>query len=187
MDRLGGFRKEFDGSQDYDLIFRAVEQANRIIHIPKILYHWRINVDSVASSASAKPYAYEARIKAITAHLERIEAKAKVEHAQILGMYKINYEVIGNPKVSIIILNKDHKKDLKRCINSIINKTTYNNYEIVIVENNSETKEIFNYYKELQKNEKIRIIEYKEKGFNYSKLNNFGVQNSNRRIYSVTK
>lgn len=187
MDKLGGFRKEFDGSQDYDLIFRAVEQANKIIHIPKILYHWRINVDSVASSASAKPYAYEAAIKAISAHLQRIGVKAKVEHAQILGMYKVAYEVIGKPKVSIVILNKDHKKDLKRCINSIINKTTYSNYEIIIVENNSQTKEIFDYYKEIQKLEKIRIVEYKEKGFNYSKLNNLGIQNSHRRIYNTTK
>lgn len=178
MEKLGGFRKEFDGSQDYDLIFRAVEQANQIIHIPKILYHWRMNADSVALSSEAKPYAYEAAKKAIASHLERTGVKAKVEDAQIIGLYKINYEVIGKPKVSIIILNKDHKKDLKRCIDSIINNTTYSNYEIIIVENNSTTKEIFKYYEELKKNEKIKIINYKEKGFNYSKLNNFGVKNA---------
>ena len=178
MDRLGGFRKEFDGSQDYDLIFRATEQANKIIHIPKILYHWRMNVDSVALSADAKPYAYEAAKKVITAHLERIGVKAKVEDATIRGTYKIAYEVNGEPKVSIIILNKDHKKDLKRCINSIIKKSTYTNYEIIIVENNSNTKEIFKYYKELEKNEKIKIVKYEEREFNYSKLNNFGVKNA---------
>ena len=178
LDRIGGFRKEFDGSQDYDLIFRATENANRIIHIPKILYHWRMNVDSVALSSSAKPYAYEAAKRAISAHLERIGAKAKVEDAPILGIYKITYEVIGNPKVSIVIPNKDHKKDLKRCIDSILEKSTYKNYEIIIVENNSETKEIFEYYKELEKIKNIKIVKYKEKGFNYSKINNFGVKKS---------
>ncbi len=175
LDRIGGFRKEFDGSQDYDLILRAVEQANQIIHIPKILYHWRMNIDSVALNSAAKPYAYEAAKKAIRAHLERKGIKAKVEDSSILGIYKVQYEVVGNPKVSIIILNKDHKKDLKRCINSILEKTTYNNYEIIIVENNSETKSIFKYYDSLEKNEKIKIVKYEEKGFNYAKLNNFGV------------
>lgn len=178
MERIGGFRKEFDGSQDYDIIFRATEQANRIIHIPKILYHWRINENSVALSAEAKPYAYEAAKKAIKAHLNRIGLNANVEDTRIIGLYKVNYEIVGTPKVSIIILNKDHKKDLKRCIDSILEKTTYENYEIIIVENNSKTKEIFKYYKELEKNEKIKIVEYKEQGFNYSRLNNFGVKNA---------
>ena len=178
MERIGGFRKEFDGSQDYDIIFRATEQANRIIHIPKILYHWRINENSVALSAEAKPYAYEAAKKAIKAHLNRIGLNANVEDTRIIGLYKVNYEIVGTTKVSIIILNKDHKKDLKRCIDSILEKTTYENYEIIIVENNSKTKEIFKYYKELEKNEKIKIVEYKEQGFNYSRLNNFGVKNA---------
>ncbi len=178
MERIGEFRKEFDGSQDYDIIFRATEQANRIIHIPKILYHWRINENSVALSAEAKPYAYEAAKKAIKAHLNRIGLNANVEDTRIIGLYKVNYEIVGTPKVSIIILNKDHKKDLKRCIDSILEKTTYENYEIIIVENNSKTKEIFKYYKELEKNEKIKIVEYKEQGFNYSRLNNFGVKNA---------
>lgn len=178
MDRLGGFRKEFDGSQDYDLIFRAVEQANQVIHIPKILYHWRMNADSVALSSDAKPYAYEAAKRVIASHLERIGVKAKVEDSTILGMYKVTYEVIENPKVSIIIPNKDHKKDLKRCIDSILEKTTYNNYEIVIVENNSETNEIIKYYDEIKKNKKIKIVKYEENGFNYSKINNFGVKHA---------
>lgn len=178
MDKLGGFRKEFDGSQDYDLIFRAVEQANQVIHIPKILYHWRMNADSVALSSDAKPYAYEAAKRVIAAHLERIGVKAKVEDSTILGIYKVTYEVVGEPKVSIIIPNKDHKKDLKRCIDSIVEKTTYKNYEIIIVENNSQSNEIFNYYKEIKKNKRIKIVKYSEKGFNYSKINNFGVEHS---------
>lgn len=178
MDRLGGFRKEFDGSQDYDLIFRVTEEANQIIHIPKILYHWRMNEDSVALSSDAKPYAYEAAKRVISAHLDRIGVKAKVEDAPILGIYKIKYEVVGNPKVSIIIPNKDHKNDLKRCVESILEKTTYSNYEIVIVENNSTKSQIFDYYGEIEKNEKIKVIKHNEKGYNYSKLNNYGVKNS---------
>lgn len=178
MDKLGGFRKEFDGSQDYDLIFRATEQANQIIHIPKILYHWRMNENSVALSSDAKPYAYEAAKRVIADHMKRVGIKGKVEDSAILGIYKIKYEVQGNPKVSIIIANKDHKKDLKTCVESILEYTTYKNYEIVIVENNSETKEIKEYYKELKKNPQIKIVEYKEKGFNYSRINNFGVKNA---------
>lgn len=179
MEKLGGFRKEFDGSQDYDLIFRATEQANQIVHIPKVLYHWRMNENSVALSSDAKPYAYEAAKRVIAAHLKRIGVKGKVEDSSILGIYKVKYEVQGNPKVSIIIANKDHKKDLKICIDSIIENTTYKNYEIIIVENNSETKEIQEYYKILERNKKIKTIKYNEKGFNYSKINNFGVSKSN--------
>lgn len=91
-------------------------------------------------------------------------------------MYNVKYKIKGNPKVSIIILNKDHKKELKRCINSIIKKTTYKNYEIIIVENNSKTKRIMDYYKKLEKYERIKIIKTKEQEFNYSKLNNYGVK-----------
>ena len=176
MDRIGGFRKEFDGSQDYDLIFRATENTDKIIHIPQILYHWRMNEDSVALTAKAKPYAYEAAKRAIQAHLERIGVNAKVEDAQVLGTYKIQYEVIGNPKVSIIIPNKDHKSDLEKCIESIVNKSTYKNYEIIIIENNSQTNEIFEYYEKIKKIENIKVIEYEDKGFNYSKINNLGVE-----------
>ena len=178
MDKLKGFRKEFDGSQDYDLVLRATDMANKIIHIPKVLYHWRMNIDSVAMSSDAKPYAYEAAKKVIRNYLESKGVKATVEDSMILGVYKITYEVVGNPKVSIIIPNKDHKKDLKNCVDSILNKSTYNNYEIVIVENNSETEEIFSYYEEIKKDSRIKIVKYEEKGFNYSKINNFGVKNA---------
>lgn len=177
MQKLKGFNSEFDGSQDYDLILRATEQANKIIHIPKILYHWRISENSVASGAQAKPYAYEAAKRAILAHLERCGISgAKVEDSRIIGLYKITYPVIGKPKISIIILNKNHKKDLKRCINSIL-KSTYTNYEIIIVENNSSKKSIFKYYDKI-KSEKIKIETCNLDKFNYSKLNNYGVSKS---------
>ena len=95
MDRLGGFRKEFDGSQDYDIIFRAVEQANKIVHIPKILYHWRMNMDSVTINPDSKPYAYIAAKKAILAHLNRLDEDAVIEDSSLLGIYKVNYKIKG--------------------------------------------------------------------------------------------
>ena len=179
MNKLGGFKEGYDGAQDFDIILRATENTNNIVHIPKILYHWRINPNSTAMLSDSKPYAYEAGIRVIEDHLKRQGLKAKVTHGgDIKGVYEIQYEVEGNPSVSIIIPNKDNIKLLKTCINSILELTTYKNYEILIVENNSTEQKTFEYYKELEKNEKIRIITYQEKGFNYSKIINFGVKNS---------
>lgn len=177
MDKIHGFNEGFDGAQDYDIILRATEKAKKIIHIPKVLYNWRVHKNSTAMSGEAKMYAFDAGVKAIDAHLKRVGLEGKAEHSVNLGTYKIDYKIKGDPKISILIPNKDGIDYLKVCINSILKLTTYKNYEIVIIENNSETKEIFEYYKELEKNEKIKIIEYKETGFNYSKLINFGVKN----------
>ena len=183
MDKLGGFNSEFDGSQDYDLILRATEQAKHIVHIPKILYNWRISSTSVASGAAAKPYAYEAAKRAILASIERHGIQgAKVEDSRIIGLYKVTYPVKGEPKISIIIPNKDHKKDLKRCIKSIL-KSTYKNYEIIIVENNSKEKNIFKYYKKLEKNPNIKIEKCEMSIFNYSKLNNYGASEANGEYF----
>lgn len=183
MDKLGGFNSEFDGSQDYDLILRATEQAKHIVHIPKILYNWRISSTSVASGAAAKPYAYEAAKRAILASIERHGIQgAKVEDSRIIGLYKVTYPVKGEPKISIIIPNKDHKKDLKRCIKSIL-KSTYKNYEIIIVENNSKEKNIFKYYKKLEKNPNIKIEKCKMPIFNYSKLNNYGASKASGEYF----
>lgn len=183
MDKLGGFNSEFDGSQDYDLILRATEQAKHIVHIPKILYNWRISSTSVASGAAAKPYAYEAAKRAILASIERHGIHgAKVEDSRIIGLYKVTYPVKGEPKISIIIPNKDHKKDLKRCIKSIL-KSTYKNYEIIIVENNSKEKNIFKYYKKLEKNPNIKIEKCEMSIFNYSKLNNYGASKANGEYF----
>lgn len=178
MDKLKGFRRAYDGSQDYDLILRATEQAKSIVHIPKILYHWRVHPNSTASSAQAKLWAYEAAVKAISSQLERLGIKGTVENEFSLGLYRVKYDIIGNPKISIIIPNKDSLADLKKCINSI-KKSSYTNYEIIVVENNSETKEIFDYYKKLEEeNKNIKVVKYEEKGFNYSKINNFGEKNA---------
>ena len=181
MDKLGGFKSDYDGAQDYDIFLRMSETAKveNIKHIPKLLYHWRVHNESTAKlNSHAKNYAFEAGKKAIEDHLKRIGLEGTVSEGCIEGIYRIDYKVIGEPKVSIVIPNKDGKDILTVCINSILEKSTYKNYEIVVVENNSETEEIFDYYKELEKNEKIKVVHYPNKGFNYSAIINFGVRNS---------
>lgn len=178
MDKLGGERSKYDGAQDFDIILRMAETTNKIVHIPKVLYHWRVHPNSTAQAGGdAKPYAYEAGILAIQDHLDRVGLKGKVSHGENLGSYRTNYEVIGNPKISILIPNMDHIDVLNVCIRSILKLTTYNNYEIVIIENNSKKQETFDYYEKIQKEEKVKVIYYPEKEFNYAKIINFGVKN----------
>ena len=178
MEKLGGFRSEFDGAQDYDILLRMSEIAKHIYHIPKILYHWRVHELSTAKAgAHAKPYAYEAGKKAVQAHIDRLGLKGTVESGNTLGTYKVNYEIIGNPKVSIIIPNKDYASTLKVCLKSIIKLTTYKNYEIIVVENNSTEDETFEYYKKIDGKDNIKVVYYPEKVFNYSAIINFGVRN----------
>ena len=181
MDKLEGFRSEFDGAQDYDIFLRMSEivEPDKIVHISKILYHWRVHQDSTAKlDSNAKNYAFDNGIKAIEAHLNRIGLEGNVTNGCIPGIYRIDYKVKGEPKVSIVIPNKDGKAILKVCIDSVLEKTTYSNYEIVIVENNSQTDEIFEYYNELEKNEKIKVVKYPKTGFNYSGIINYGVKNA---------
>ena len=181
MEKLDGFKADYDGAQDYDIFLRMAEitAEENIKHIPKLLYHWRVHSESTAKlNSNAKNYAFEAGKKAIEDHLKRVGLDGTVSEGCIDGIYRVDYKVIGEPKVSIVIPNKDGKDILSVCIKSILEKTTYKNYEIVIVENNSETEEIFEYYKELEKNEKIKVAFYPNKGFNYSAIINFGVKNS---------
>lgn len=204
LEKLGGFRENYDGAQDYDIFLRMSEitDPKNISHVPKILYHWRVHNESTAKlNSNAKNYAFEAGKKAIEDHLKRIGLDGTVSEGCIDGIYRVDYKVIGEPKVSIVIPNKDGKDILEVCINSIIEKTTYKNYEIVISENNSETEEIYEYYKTLLNNETIKIanyntgklitkeeecsLEYTNKnrrkvkpGFNYSAVINFGVRNT---------
>ena len=161
IEKIGKLNSEFNGAQDFDFILRATKVANKIKHISKVLYHWRVHKNSTAYIADTKNYAFEAGKKVIEADLKREEKSATVEFGQeVPGIYKIKYEVIGNPKVSILIPNKDNIKLLKKCITSILKFTTYENYEINIIENNSEKKETFKYYEELVKNSKIKILNF---------------------------
>ena len=173
------FRTKFDGSQDHDMILRLTDRAKNVVHVPKLLYYWRSHPGSVASDINAKPYAIQSAKDAVADHLRR----HGYEHFQITStrafetIFKIRYQIIGDPKISIVIANKDHLEDLKRCITSIREKSTYENYEIIVVENGSETKEIFDYYDKLKDDPQIKVVTYTEKGsFNYSKVNNFGVK-----------
>lgn len=172
--KLGGQDPAYDGAQDYDFIFRCTENAEKIVHVAKILYHWRVHQASTADNPSSKLYAFDAGKRAIEAHLARIGAKAEVSHTKDLGFYRVKYQVQGNPMVSIVIPNKDEKETLKKCLESIWKKTSYSNYEIILVENNSTTQEIRDYYKELDGKERVRVV-YWEKEFNYSAINNFGI------------
>ena len=176
--KAGGFRQEFDGAQDHDFIFRCVEEAGKIGHVPEILYHWRTHKASTADNPASKMYAFEAGRRAIEAHLKRTGTEGTVTHTPDLGFFRVQYPVHGEPLVSIIIPNKDEKEALHACITSIKEKTKYQNYEIIIVENNSTSEEIFAYYEELKKDPKIRVIRW-EKEFNYSAINNYGARYAN--------
>lgn len=173
--KAGGFRAEYEGAQDYDFIFRCVEKAEKIVHVPEILYHWRTHSSSTADNPASKMYAFEAGRRAISAHLERSGVKGIVTHTKDLGFYRVQYPLEGEPLVSIIIPNKDESETLAACLQSIREKTTYKNYEILIVENNSTTDEIFAYYEELAHEENIRLLRW-EKEFNYSAINNFAAR-----------
>lgn len=175
LEQVGGFRKEFDGSQDYDLILRCTEAARKVWHIPKALYHWRMHEQSTAQNPESKMYCFDAGKRAIEEHLTRYGVKGEVSLTENLGFYRVKYPVEGRPLVSILIPNKDEKETLEKCICSILNKTSYDNYEIVIIENNSTSKKTFRYYEELQGNKKIRVVTWEGKTFNYSALNNYGV------------
>lgn len=174
--RVGGFRPEFNGAQDYDLILRCTEQAKQIVHIPKILYHWRVHKASTADNPASKMYAFDAGKRAIEEHLVRCRTKGTVQHTKDLGFYRVKYEICGEPLVSIIIPNKDQSEALKKCLDSIREKTSYRNYEIIIVENNSEEPETFAFYKKIA-GEKIKVVTW-EGEFNYSAINNFGVRHA---------
>ena len=178
VDEVGYYNSEFDGSQDYDYIFRCVEKANAVYHIPRVLYHWRMHPESTAQNPESKLYCYDAGKRAIEAHYKRVGVEASVElmPKPLYGFYHTTYSTKDNPLVSILIPNYNHKTILKTCIDSLYNVNTYKNFEIVIVENNSTEKEIFDYYEELKKSHNnIQVVTYKGE-FNYSKINNFGMK-----------
>lgn len=176
LNKVGGFNRDYDGSQDYDLILRLTENAKNIVHIRKALYFWRSHKASVASDVSAKPYVVESAKRALASHIERLGLSGRVEDATVPTTYKIQYDIIGEPLVSIIIPNKDHTDDLEKCLSSVYEKSTYKNFEVIVVENNSTEPETFEYYKTAQsKYGNLRIITW-ESGFNYSAINNFAVE-----------
>lgn len=175
LKKVGKFRPEFDGAQDYDLFLRMTEKAKRIRHIPKCLYYWRASEVSTALSGESKKYTCDAGMKALQAHFKRCGVSAVVNRGLVDNTYRIKYEIFGEPLVSIIIPSCDHWQTLKKCVDSILNLSTYKNYEILVVENNSKFSETFEYYERLKQNSKIKIINY-DKKFNYSAINNYAVK-----------
>lgn len=175
IDKIGMLRSEFDGAQDHDFILRCVEVAQRVYHIPKVLYHWRCHINSTAANPESKLYAFEAGRKAVEEHYKRIGVPAKVEHSSFYGMFHTKFCWEEQPLISILIPNKDHIEDLKKCMESIEQKSTYRNFEFVVIENNSTEEETFAYYKEIEKKENVQVVYYKG-GFNFSKINNFGAK-----------
>lgn len=175
IDQIGGFRVGFEGAQDYDLFLRAIEKANSIHHIPKILYHWRMIPGSTAQNFSEKSYADVAAMKALNEAALRQNIKADVHPGSIPGTYFFQRKILSNPLVSIIIPFKDKPELITKCINSIINKSTYKNFEIIGVSNNSIEPSTYKALDELTSlDERIKFINYNI-AFNYSKINNYAV------------
>ncbi len=201
------FRKKYDGSQDHDMILRLTDNAGKVVHVPRLMYYWRSHSGSVASGIGAKPYATQAARGAVAEHLRKHGYDHfKIESTRAFEtIFRIRYQIIGSPKISIVIANKDHADDLRRCVSSIREKSTYDNYEIIIVENNSTSGEIREYYSGLlgydygqavqgsgesnapqnceaagllrSEDGRIGIVTYRG-GFNYSAVNNLGVRHT---------
>lgn len=179
LDRAGYLNSEFEGAQDYDLTLRLIEMTDRIKRIPKILYHWRTHAGSTSEDPESKRYAFDAGRRAIQAHYDRCGIKAEVYDGEYPGLYRTKFIRDHDPLISILIPNKDHTDDLKRCVESLKNLSSYTNYEIIVIENNSEEEETFRYYDELKASDpKVNVVYYKG-GFNFSKINNFGEQYAN--------
>ena len=174
-DRFGGFRPQFDGAQDYDLILRYTEKAENIRHIPKVLYHWRKNEGSTAADPEKKLYAYEHGAQALQEHWDRMGIPARVEMGEVYGTYHTFYQwpelKEQKPLISVLVPNKDHAEDLKKCLESVESYSAYRNLEWIIVENNSTEPETFALYRELEKKKNVRILTW-DGPFNYSGINN---------------
>ena len=185
FEKVGGFRGEFNGSQDYDLLLRMTEMTDKIGHVPEILYHWRDLPSSTAANPESKPYAQTAGLNAIQEHLDRVYGKgaATANETENLFVYDVRYHMNEEPKVSIIIPIKDHADLLKAAIDSIYAKTTYKNFEIIILNNNSEKEETFSYLKKVEEEHDNVIVKDAAFEFNWSRLNNYRMKFANGDVY----
>ena len=171
---LGGLVKGTEGAQDWDLVLRYVTRGKwNVVHIPKILYHWRVYVGSTAlANSGSKSWAYDNQRGVLERYLERRDLKGEVLEGPYEGAWRVKFEIVGNPKVSIVIPTKDKVDYLKRAIESIKEHTEYSNYEIVVVNNRSEEKETVEYFREIEKEKNIRVIDF-DKPFHFGKLYNW--------------
>lgn len=174
VDTVGGLNEKFDGAQDYDFVLRLTENTKKIYHCPRILYHWRCSNQSTAANQGNKMYAIHAGKAALNAHYKRIGWNARAQEGAVDGWYQTKFTLKEEPLVSILIPNKDHTDDLDVCLNSFFERADYQNYEFIIIENNSVLPETFAYYEKIEKeHDNVKVV-YWEAGFNYSTINNFG-------------
>ena len=174
VDTVGGLNEKFDGAQDYDFVLRLTEHTKKIYHCQRILYHWRCSNQSTAASQGNKMYAIHAGKAALNAHYKRIGWNARAQEGAVDGWYQTKFTLKEEPLVSILIPNKDHTDDLDVCLNSFFERADYQNYEFIIIENNSVLPETFAYYEKIEKeHDNVKVV-YWEAGFNYSAINNFG-------------
>jgi len=185
LDQAGYFRSQYDGSQDHDMILRLTSCSKKIVHISKLLYFWRSHPLSVAMDINSKTYAIEAGKRAVRDNIKKAGYDAEVESSRAFPtIYRIRYKLKAETpeKVSILIPNKNNEKVLKKCISSIIERTTYQNYEIIIVDNGSDQKSVFAYYETLKNYPNIQVVSY-NKPFNYSAINNYAAQFATGKYY----
>jgi len=176
LTEAGWFRKEYDGSQDHDLILRLTAKAKKVYHIPKLLYYWRSHPASVAADINSKTYAIDAGKRAVKDSIEACGEKVTVESSKAFPtIYRLKYKIKGNPLISILIPCKDHAEDTEICIESILQKSTYKNYEILLVDNGSVEKDTMELFEKLAKNKRIRILHWNHP-FNYSEINNYAAK-----------
>ncbi len=181
VDDIGGFRPGYDGSQDYDLGLRFIEKAGSIAHIPKVLYHWRMTPGSTSVSILSKKYAYAAAKKALSDHMARNGIKGEVLDGIWVGSYYVRRDLAGAPKVTVIIPTKDHAGALKKCLDSILAKTTYPEYEILVVDNGSRERRTRDYLRNMASAGKIRALSY-DRPFNFSAINNYAVKHAKGEV-----
>ena len=175
FEQLGGERPECDGSQDHDLFLRLIEYTGGAAHLPQVLYYWRVHSGSTSGGTEAKPYVAQAAKKALADHLARTGRTGTVEDGLFPSTYRVKWEIVGEPKVSILIPNKDHTDDLEKCLQSIWKKTTWEHYEVLVIENNSADPATFAYYEQAKRRyDGLRVVTYPKTGFNFSAINNFG-------------
>ncbi len=172
LDGVGGFRSAFDGSQDYDLILRASEKASEIVHIPRVLYHWRAGVASTATALENKGYTVSAAERALADHCERVANGARMEPASVTGRWRMRYPIAEGARVSIIIASGGKVDVLQANLQSIFSKTTYSSYEVVVIDNSKhgEIEKLVTGFD--SSSQTLRYIDWRNKRFNYSEINN---------------
>jgi glycosyltransferase involved in cell wall biosynthesis len=186
LESVDGLRTQCDGAQDWDLILRVSEKLSEreIRHIPHVLYHWIVIPGSTAQSTSAKPYVLEAQRRVVEAHLQRTGQLAHVSISHGLSHLRIDRRVIGvAPKVSLLILTRDKLSFLKPCVDSLLERTKYTNFEVVIVDNGSKEPETLEYFREIQRGHANVRVHRDDRPFNFSALNNFGVEHCSGEVF----